>query len=425
MDDQNLKSFIDYKVVESPIWKIRLTQIFMLAFGCLSVVFDRQPIPMALVVVAVNAGIVVAVQRTYKGRGLRAANLLHNPTACLYFSLATTALGYNIAFRNTTGPRAFELALLGADALALLVGVLLVRRGIRKAVYSKPPKSSMTWIGMFALVGAAVGYAAAPTLLHSLAPRDASLVFLGCTMLVSLVLAVTSASYLKYHYFVRGMISEALSKIGDPTVSERFQREIERLGRETIVHPIHGSFPFCIRFEIGTGNPYEKGRASARYVKEALDRVTRIAEEGFDGQPDLLAFELDFESGEGKKAAKFLSRILNAPPTETTAIPTVKDSKGREGPRWLYWELSGQHPDLTDLYREIILAHLGGGLPALASSVHLLDLERHRLLHLYDDRGLDLVVADPESLEPLARKFSGWVLVGNNERVDATTGGAE
>ena len=59
------------------------------------------------------------------------------------------------------------------------------------------------------------------------------------------------------------------------------------------------------------------------------------------------------------------------------------------------------------LFREIILGDLGGFL-AFTSSVYIVDVENHVILHLYDDRGLDIVAYEKNTLSPLYKNLNEW-----------------
>jgi hypothetical protein len=55
---------------------------------------------------------------------------------------------------------------------------------------------------------------------------------------------------------------------------------------------------------------------------------------------------------------------------------------------------------------------------------HLLDLERGILLHVYDDRGMDVSALTAAPLLPLYEKFGAWLLDYDRERMKAAFAGA-
>ncbi|MFL0198907.1 DUF3885 domain-containing protein [Clostridium sp. WILCCON 0269] len=68
-------------------------------------------------------------------------------------------------------------------------------------------------------------------------------------------------------------------------------------------------------------------------------------------------------------------------------------------------------------YEEIILGDLGG-LQDFVASVYLFDVENHVMLHLYDDRGLDIVAHDKNTLMSLYEKLNAWVLDYDRKQID-------
>ena len=69
------------------------------------------------------------------------------------------------------------------------------------------------------------------------------------------------------------------------------------------------------------------------------------------------------------------------------------------------------------LFREIIWGDLGGVL-AFTSSVYIVDVENHVILHLYDDRGLDIVAYEKNTLSPLYKKLNEWILDYDRKEID-------
>ncbi|KQT50454.1 hypothetical protein ASG52_06445 [Methylobacterium sp. Leaf456] len=53
------------------------------------------------------------------------------------------------------------------------------------------------------------------------------------------------------------------------------------------------------------------------------------------------------------------------------------------------------------------------------SSIFIVDFERRLTLFAYDDRGMDVVAMDRESLLPIYRQFGDWLLDYDRDRMDA------
>lgn len=50
------------------------------------------------------------------------------------------------------------------------------------------------------------------------------------------------------------------------------------------------------------------------------------------------------------------------------------------------------------------------GEPKIESGVYLIDPDSKIIMHMYDDRGLDVIATKLETLRPLFSNFSDWVL---------------
>lgn len=72
---------------------------------------------------------------------------------------------------------------------------------------------------------------------------------------------------------------------------------------------------------------------------------------------------------------------------------------------------------MDKLFQEIILGDLGGSQD-FVSSIYLFDAENHVMLHLYDDRGLDIVAHNKITLMPLYKKLNAWILDYDRREID-------
>jgi hypothetical protein len=59
-----------------------------------------------------------------------------------------------------------------------------------------------------------------------------------------------------------------------------------------------------------------------------------------------------------------------------------------------------------------------GGLREFVSSIYVFDVENHVMLHLYDDRGLDIVAYDKATLIPIYNKLNKWILEYDRKQID-------
>ncbi len=60
----------------------------------------------------------------------------------------------------------------------------------------------------------------------------------------------------------------------------------------------------------------------------------------------------------------------------------------------------------------------GGGIPAIGSGVYAIDDRANVIVHMYDDRGLDVIAANAHSLRPLYERFGNWILDNQRRKID-------
>lgn len=73
-----------------------------------------------------------------------------------------------------------------------------------------------------------------------------------------------------------------------------------------------------------------------------------------------------------------------------------------EGGDSCYWDISGGTLFPRKLFREIVKAEIDfTGMEDLVSNVYFLNSKKNILFHLYNDRGVDVVTLDKETLRPL------------------------
>ncbi|MTH64542.1 DUF3885 domain-containing protein, partial [Paracoccus shanxieyensis] len=64
-----------------------------------------------------------------------------------------------------------------------------------------------------------------------------------------------------------------------------------------------------------------------------------------------------------------------------------------------------------------------GTLPlGCLSSNYIIDRSRSVILHIYDDRGMDVAAGHPSALRPLYEKFNCWLLDHDREKMDLIFG---
>lgn len=201
-------------------------------------------------------------------------------------------------------------------------------------------------------------------------------------------------------------------------LKEQMQKELQLLGLSSITQPIFYNCKYGIRFEIGVGDIYEKGiNHCNKYIEKALQRAITIYNNGIK-TPSLLMWETYPQSEEDKKyfVNLFFERIIPIFPQEVfSQVIDVNDETIKL--TQLFWDLKKSIIPIDKVFREIILGDIGG-LSEFVSSIYVFDVENHVILHLYDDRGLDIVAYDKATLIPIYHKLNKWILDYDRKQID-------
>lgn len=199
---------------------------------------------------------------------------------------------------------------------------------------------------------------------------------------------------------------------------EQMQEELKLLGLNVLNHPIFYNSNYGIRFEIGVGDVYgNDGTPGKEYVENALTRAITIYNNGIK-HPELLMWEVYTQKDKEKQDLKslFMEKIAPVLPEEEF-LKAVKIDGNNFQQTQFFWNLRKSEIPMDSMFREIILGDLGG-LQELASSVYLFDTKNHVMLHLYDDRGLDIVAHDKNTLMPLFQELNAWILDYDRKQID-------
>lgn len=199
---------------------------------------------------------------------------------------------------------------------------------------------------------------------------------------------------------------------------KKFHKTIIEIGIPILEHPNFYHAPIGIRFEIGGNEDVYIKKGMTRklhpnpvYVHKAVERALTI----FNSLPKqgwMLRIDL-YDEKEIKKTIKILQLVAS----HEKVLNEYEEDGEKMTHYELYWSLDDINWSEETIIREIILADIGG-LNCLTSAVYLLNPDEKILIHLYDDRGLDVVAKDKEKLYPLYEIFYDWILDYERESID-------
>lgn len=202
-----------------------------------------------------------------------------------------------------------------------------------------------------------------------------------------------------------------------------FTKTIYDIGMDAFERPIFYGAPYGLRFEIGGEEDIYKKKGLFRkeitnpiYLQEAYQRARCL----YDALPQrfsILRIDLQTTGKERQKEWALIQKTCGLPePTESMAQKFMLE--GDEASiTSLFWDLNTVHLPIEQLLKQIIYADIGGN-HLFSSSVYLLNTIDKCLYYLYDDRGLDIVAANQETIRPCYEQFSPWILSSDRTQID-------
>ena len=185
---------------------------------------------------------------------------------------------------------------------------------------------------------------------------------------------------------------------------------------------------YALRFDLGMADP--DASDPIRFLL-AMDRARAIADVAFGGQRELAAviWQPGNNSGEpsGGTALDGLHDIgFNGSfgPIEAIRIDSSEDPEDDIFRLWQASEFQYNQRQIAaliwasaavDLTIQPKAASIGG--------IYIVDFVRGIALHVYDDRGMDIIARDRSSLQPLYDRFGDWLLDYDRASMDDHFGG--
>ena len=166
---------------------------------------------------------------------------------------------------------------------------------------------------------------------------------------------------------------------------------------------LFGQRPTGLRFEIGM---------------EQVFRAARLFEVVFAGSPECILVSQDWvtdESLDSRFAPLF--RTPGIFTRDPLRLQTIDISPFDETPYRLTWtRVPSASINALSLFQGIANREQDGS-PKISSGVFVIESISKTIMHMYDDRGLDILAAELNTLRPLYENFDSWILDNQRHRI--------
>ncbi len=165
-----------------------------------------------------------------------------------------------------------------------------------------------------------------------------------------------------------------------------------------------------IRFELG--------------LEAFRERAPKLYEVVFAPEDACIVISQDWPENISLPARRRYFRVFSLPgafeskhPLNLQSIEITTEEEGEQETFSLQW---AQLPARSFRYVSVLegIANADHAqTPSVAGRVYFLNPASAMIVHMYDDRGLDIIAASGETLIPIYRTFNDWVLNSDRERM--------
>lgn len=181
--------------------------------------------------------------------------------------------------------------------------------------------------------------------------------------------------------------------------------------------PVFYRWPIGLRFELGTD---KKGQV---YFSNVIDRAKELYDSIInDGDRILLIYQLYTGQNYKNDVKNFCFNYINhfdksvIEYEQLTNLYLPKDNNDL----WtrVIIETTANQIDIKRLLTAISNWDFQDRTPQIEGEVYFVDTTKNIIFHMYDDRGVDIIAKDKNSLRKLHHDFSDWILDYDREIID-------
>ena len=189
--------------------------------------------------------------------------------------------------------------------------------------------------------------------------------------------------------------------------------------------PLFYSWDFGLRFDLQVGDTNID-----EYFKKVTKRATTIFETAFVKSDNVFLIFMDYKYRRRKiRFSNFLFQQIDR--LTKTAVSYSKEKRLYEPYDKLdirniaIIKTTAQEINCANILTAISHTDFGARQPRLdqnsfftAKEVYFVNIDKKLIFHMYDDRGLDIIAAEKETIRPIYTKHTDWILDYDREQID-------
>lgn len=189
--------------------------------------------------------------------------------------------------------------------------------------------------------------------------------------------------------------------------------------------PLFYSWNSGLRFDLQVGDT-----DTDEYFEEVTRRASTIFETAFDNTDEVFLLFMDYKHKRRKiRFSNFIFKQIDKLQKDEISYSKVYrlyESDNKFDRRNIaIIKLAADRINYRNILRAIGHTDFPPRQPALdknggltGKEIYFVHIEKKLIFHMYDDRGLDLIAADKETLRPIYKKHNDWILDYDRKQID-------
>ncbi|MEO9635844.1 MAG: DUF3885 domain-containing protein [Parasphingorhabdus sp.] len=205
-------------------------------------------------------------------------------------------------------------------------------------------------------------------------------------------------------------------------------KELEAaFGVRELPHAIFYNFPWGLRFDLSDVETSSGTKHIERFL-DSLKRAKIITHGCLEHSQNLTVLF----SHHGPKApvpatTRAISQLeaIGFDGSRLGYLGAVRQDDEFEDQSYRHWyscRLASEPAEIDKLLWNCIAEDMGVEPYAEWADIHFVDFDKRMIVHVYDDRGMDVIAMDKGTIKPFYSKFNDWLLDYDREKMDQQFG---
>ena len=183
--------------------------------------------------------------------------------------------------------------------------------------------------------------------------------------------------------------------------------------------PLFYNWNLGLRFDLQKEFTNPVGTDNSEYFQEVYHRAKKLFEFCFDQENNIYLTVFSYKWRKQRiRKSNLIFRLLNKNLDRDLKFDIISN-RYEPNEKWnrLILKEKVKNIDTDKLIIGLCNTDFPMLRPSISEEVYLINIDKKLIFHIYDDRGLDILSTDTETLKELYSKFDKWILEFDREKI--------